>query len=132
VDPVAQVKIYGEKARLRAVRAALSEIVHRVNRRVLGLPEDKRFHRFIGLDAEDFLHPPDRSPAYLILEISLFEGRAPDTKKALLRGLMAEISKGLGIAVEDVEITIFETPKANWGIRGRTGDELELTYKVEV
>ena len=129
---MAQVKIYGEKARLRAVRAALSEIVHRVNRRVLGLPEDKRFHRFIGLDAEDFLHPPDRSPAYLILEISLFEGRAPDTKKALLRGLMAEISEGLGIAVEDVEITIFETPKANWGIRGRTGDELELTYKVEV
>ena len=129
---MAQVKIYGEKARLRAVRAALSEIVHRVNRRVLGLPQDKRFHRFIGLDAEDFLHPPDRSPAYLILEISLFEGRAPDTKKALLRGLMAEISEGLGIAVEDVEITIFETPKANWGIRGRSGDELDLTYKVEV
>ena len=129
---MAQVKIYGEKARLRAVRAALSEIVHRVNRRVLGLPQDKRFHRFIGLDAEDFLHPPDRSPAYLILEISLFEGRAPDTKKALLRGLMAEISEGLGIAVEDVEITIFETPKANWGIRGRPGDELDLTYKVEV
>ena len=129
---MAQVKIYGEKARLRAVRAALSEIVHRLNRRVLGLPQDKRFHRFIGLDAEDFLHPPDRSPAYLILEISLFEGRAPDTKKALLRGLMAEISEGLGIAVEDVEITIFETPKANWGIRGRPGDELDLTYKVEV
>ena len=129
---MAQVKIYGEKAQLRAVRAALSEIVHRVNRRVLGLPEDKRFHRFIGLDAEDFLHPPDRSLAYLILEISLFEGRAPDTKKALLRGLMAEISEGLGIAVEDVEITIFETPKANWGIRGRPGDELDLTYKVEV
>ena len=129
---MAQVKIYGEKERLRAARTALSEIVHRVNRRVLGLPEDKRFHRFIGLEAEDFLHPPDRSPAYLILEISLFEGRAPETKKALLKALMAEISDGLGIAVEDVEITIFETPKANWGIRGQTGDELALTYKVEV
>ena len=129
---MAQVKIYGEKERLRAARTALSEIVHRVNRRVLGLPEDKRFHRFIGLEAEDFLHPPDRSPAYLILEISLFEGRAPETKKALLKALMAEVSEGLGIAVEDVEITIFETPKANWGIRGQTGDELALTYKVEV
>ena len=129
---MAQVKIYGEKERLRAARTALSEIVHRVNRRVLGLPEDKRFHRFISLEAEDFLHPLDRSPAYLILEISLFEGRAPETKKALLKALMAEISDGLGIAVEDVEITIFETPKANWGIRGQTGDELALTYKVEV
>ena len=129
---MAQVKVYGEKQHLTAVRASLSGIIHRVNRRVLGLPEDKRFHRFIGLEAEDFLHPPDRSPAYLILEISLFEGREPETLKALLKALMAEIPEGLGIAVEDVEITIFETPKANWGIRGRTGDELALTYKVEV
>ena len=129
---MAQVKVYGEKQHLRAVRKTLSGIIHRVNRRVLGLPQDKRFHRFIGLEAEDFLYPPDRSPAYLILEISLFEGREPETKKALLEGLMAEISKGLEIAVEDIEITIFETPKANWGIRGRTGDELALTYKVEV
>ena len=129
---MAQVKVYGEKQHLGAVRATLSGIIHRVNRRVLGLPEDKRFHRFIGLEAEDFLYPPERSPAYLILEISLFEGREPETLKALLKALMAEIPEGLGIAVEDVEITIFETPKANWGIRGRTGDELALTYKVEV
>ncbi len=129
---MAQVKVYGEKQHLEAVRATLSAIIHRVNRRVLGLPEDKRFHRFIGLEAEDYLYPPDRSPAYLILEISLFEGREPETLKALLKALMAEIPEGLEIAVEDVEITIFETPKANWGIRGRTGDELALTYKVEV
>ncbi len=129
---MAQVKVYGEKQHLRAVRTKLSGLIHRVNRRVLGLPEDKRFHRFIGLEAEDFLYPSDRSPAYLILEISLFEGREPATKKAQLEALMMEIAEGLEIAVEDVEITIFETPKANWGIRGRTGDGLALAYKVEV
>ncbi len=129
---MAQVKVYGEKQHLRAVRTKLSGLIHRVNRRVLGLPEDKRFHRFIGLEAEDFLYPSDRSPAYLILEISLFDGREPATKKALLEALMMEIAEGLEIAVEDVEITLFETPKANWGIRGRTGDELALAYKVEV
>ena len=129
---MAQVKVYGEKHHLRAIRETLSTIIHEVNRRVLGLPEDKRFHRFIGLEAEDFLYPPDRSAAYLILEISMFEGREPATKKALLEGLMAEISQGLGVAVEDIEVTIFETPKANWGIRGRTGNELALTYDVEI
>ncbi len=129
---MAQVKVYGEKQHLRAIRETLSAIIHEVNRRVLGLPEGKRFHRFIGLEAEDFLYPPDRSAAYLILEISMFQGREPATKKALLEGLMAGISEGLGIEVEDIEITIFETPKANWGIRGRTGNELALTYDVEV
>ena len=129
---MAQVKFYGEERHLSAARNELSRIVHAVNRRVLGLPEDKRFHRFIGLKAEDFLFPADRSPAYTIIEISMFEGRSADTKRALLKGLMAEVCEGLSLAPTDLEITLFETPKANWGIRGQTGDELGLTYKVEV
>lgn len=129
---MAQIKIFGEREHLRSVRSALSDIVHATNRGVLGLPDDKRFHRFIALDAEDFVHPPDRSPAYTIIEISMFEGRGVDTKKALLKAMMKNISDGLGIALEDIEITLFETPKANWAIRGKTGDELSLTYKVEV
>jgi phenylpyruvate tautomerase PptA (4-oxalocrotonate tautomerase family) len=32
---------------------------------------------------------------------------------------------------QDVEITIHESPKENWGIRGKPGDELSLSYKVE-
>jgi hypothetical protein len=33
--------------------------------------------------------------------------------------------------VNDLEIVILESPKANWGIRGRIGDELQLSYRVE-
>ena len=129
---MAQVKIYGARDHLTAVRERLSETIHAANREVLGLPADKRFHRFIALAPEDFLYPPDRSPAYTIIEISMFEGRDAATRKALLRRLMADIPGALGIDVADVEITIFETPRANWGIRGKTGDELALSYKVEV
>ena len=32
----------------------------------------------------------------------------------------------------DLEITILETPKHNWGIRGLPGDELQLNYKVKI
>jgi hypothetical protein len=31
-----------------------------------------------------------------------------------------------------IEITLFETPRENWGIRGLPGDELSLNYKVQV
>ena len=129
---MAQIKIYGGRAHLEAVRARLSEIVHAAALEVLGLPADKRFHRFIALDPADFVHPPDRGPGYTILEISMFEGRDPATKKAFLERLMADLSAGLDLPVEDIEITIFETPKANWGIRGRTADALAMPYKVEV
>lgn len=129
---MAQVKIYGERGHLTARRQALSDAIHAVARDVLGLPEDKRFHRFIALDREDFIHPADRSGAYTVIEISMFEGRDPETKRNLLRRLMADLSRNLGISTQDIEITLFETPKANWGIRGKIADELTLNYTVEV
>jgi phenylpyruvate tautomerase PptA (4-oxalocrotonate tautomerase family) len=129
---MAQVKIYGERAHLARVRAELSEVVHSCLCEALGLPADKRFQRFIGLDAADFIHAPDRSGAYTIIEISMFEGRSAATKRSLLELLMAGIPAKLGIAARDLEITLFETPPANWGIRGRTGDQLPLDYRIAV
>jgi phenylpyruvate tautomerase PptA (4-oxalocrotonate tautomerase family) len=129
---MAQVKIYGEKTHLSRVRTVLSDVVHGCLMEALGLPEDKRAQRFIGLEAANFIHPPDRSGAYTIIEISMFEGRTRASKRALLRLLMERIPERLDIPTQDVEITIFETPPANWGIRGRTGDELALNYRIDV
>ncbi len=128
---MAQFKFYGEKQHLRAVRNRLSDIAHGVAMEVLGLPADKRFHRFIGLDDDDFRRPADRSTAYTIIEVSLFEGRSDATRRAFLKALMARIDDGLAIAPSDLEITLFETPKNHWGIRGAVGDELVLPYDVE-
>ena len=97
----------------------------------LGLPEDKRFHRFIALDDADFIHPADRGDGYTVIEILMFEGRSDAAKRACLRGLMQAVPAAAGIPVDAVEITIIETPMANWGIRGKVGDELALNYKVQ-
>lgn len=127
---MAQVKIYGERTHLAAVRGRLSDIIQAAFVDAIGLPEDKRFHRFIALDGEDFIYPPGRTGAYTVIEILMFEGRPADAKAALLETLMHTISEGLAIPVDDIEITIIETPRANWGIRGQTGDRLTLSYKV--
>lgn len=135
-----QFKIYGQRDSLQSIKIQLSDIIHRCAQEALGLPANKRFHRFLPLEAEDFIYPNDpedssganRSSQYLILEISMFEGRSIETKKQLLHLLMERISSQLQISLNDIEITIFETPKHNWGIRGKTGDELGLAYKVEV
>ncbi len=62
----------------------------------------------------------------------MFKGRSTMAKKRLINLLFDGLSAHLGIAVEDIEITIFETPRHNWGIRGKPGDELELSYEVAV
>lgn len=129
---MAQIKIYGLKAALDPIKARLSDVVHSCVVDALELPADKRFHRFIALDPDDFRYPSDRSERYLIVEISIFTGRTTLTKKRLIQLLFKRLHADLDLLPQDVEITIFETPKANWGIRGKPGDELDLSYTVEV
>jgi phenylpyruvate tautomerase PptA (4-oxalocrotonate tautomerase family) len=129
---MSQVIVYGNTDHLAQHRAALSDTIHSCLVDAIGLPADKRFHRFIRLDREDFLYPADRSERYTIIEISMFEGRGTETKKALIRLLFERLQAECGISPQDVEITIVETPCANWGIRGLPGDQLGLSYKVEM
>ena len=129
---MAQVKIFGVKERLHPIRKALSDIIHACIVEALQYPVDKRFHRFFSMETEDFYFPADRTEAYTVIEISLFEGRMVETKKQLIRLLFDRIYNQLQLSPQDIEITIFETPKANWGIRGLPGDELQLPYQVNV
>jgi phenylpyruvate tautomerase PptA (4-oxalocrotonate tautomerase family) len=129
---MAQFKIYGRIDHLRRVHRELGELVHAAAVRTLQLPEDKRFHRFIGLDDWQLVAPADRTERYLIIEVMMFSGRSAETKKALIAALMTDLCAGLSLSPNDVEVTLIETPRENWGIRGRHGDALPLPYKVEV
>jgi len=129
---MAQIKIYGLSNTLNRVRANLSDSIHNSIMVAFEYPAEKRFHRFIAFEKADFIFPADRSSNYIVLEISIFEGRTVEAKKHLIQQLFENIPKATGIAKNDIELTIFETPRSNWGIRGMAGDELSLNYKVEV
>lgn len=62
----------------------------------------------------------------------MFEGRTKEAKKALINTLFQNINDLCGIDFNDIEITIFETPKENWGIRGKNADELQLNYQINI
>ena len=128
---VAQFKVYGRDEVLRPLRGALSDALHAAAVDVLGLPAAKRFHRFFPMSAEDFPTPEGRSERYTIVEVLMFAGRTTATKKAFYRRLYRDFEAHLGIDPVDLEITVVETPRHDWGIRGRAGDELTLTYRVE-
>jgi phenylpyruvate tautomerase PptA (4-oxalocrotonate tautomerase family) len=128
---MSQVKIYGLRSHLDPIKSQLSNIIHACVMEALQYPAGKRAHRFFPLDAEDFCYPSERTEKYTILEFSMFEGRSVEAKKNLIRLLFDRIQT-LGITPQDLEITIFETPKHNWGFRGLPGDEHQLNYKVDV
>lgn len=124
--------IYGIKEQLNPAKAKMSDVIHGCMQSELGMPEDKRAHRFVPMNKEDFYYPDGRSDAYTVIEINMMQGRRPETQKALIKAIFAEMETQLGIAPIDVEITIKEQPPHCWGFRGITGDEAKLNYKIDV
>ncbi|MFC4062197.1 tautomerase family protein [Planomonospora corallina] len=128
---MAQIKFYGRRDVWAPLRRELSDVVHGCLVETWKLPPGKRFHRFLLLDADDLVCP-ERGERYLIVEIVCFTGRSEEAKRELIRALFARTGEALGLAADDLEIVIIESPRANWGIRGVPGDELALTYPVTV
>jgi phenylpyruvate tautomerase PptA (4-oxalocrotonate tautomerase family) len=129
---IAMITVYGIDYNLNVKKAQMSDVLHNCMTTVLGLPEDKRAHRFVPLDKTNFYYPGGRSEKYTVIEISMISGRTEETKKKLIKQIFTAFERNLAINPVDVEITIFEQPSHCWGFRGITGDEATLSYRVNV
>lgn len=128
---MAQFKVFGMRKHLEHSRAGISEALHRAAVQSLRIPADKCFQRFFPMEEGDFVFPSDRSERYTIVEVSLMAGRTAEARKALVRAVFDELAE-IGIAAQDVEVTLFESEGANWGFRGMHGDEAVLNYSIKV
>ncbi len=127
-----QIKIYGLRHQLNDKKDKMSKVIHSCVVDGLEFPSEKKNQRFFLMEEGDFYFPKGRTEKYTIVEVSIFEGRSIETKKKFIGLLYKRFQEQLDILENDLEITIFETPKYNWGIRGLPGDEIALSYKVNV
>lgn len=61
---------------------------------------------------------------------SMIAGRKTATKNKLIRLLCDLIQEKIGIADQDIDICIFESPACNWRFRGMHGEEVQWNYNV--
>ena len=128
-----QAKIYGIREHLVAHRAAISEAVNDAISDAFQFPKERKLQRFFPMDKEDFLYPAhERSERYTIVEISTFEGRSKDVLKELVRQIYSRVTEATGMSGRDLDIIITEQPRHAWGLMGEPGDEIKLTYKVNI
>lgn len=126
------IHVYGLATELNPIKARLSDVIHGSMQAVLGLPLDKRAHRFFPMADDDFFAPGGRTRAYTVIEIKMMAGRKPETIKLLIQRLFVDIERQLQVSPVDVEIVVLEQPAHCWGFRGMTGDEAKLNYRIEV
>jgi 4-oxalocrotonate tautomerase len=104
-----------------AYRQAVIDSFHRAMREALGVPEDDRFIVITEHDAANFRYGAHylgiaRSDDLLYIQITVFDTRTTEQKKALYRRATALLGEDPGVRPEDVFINILQAPRENWSL----------------
>ena len=115
--PLVRVEITEGKS--KEYKKTVLDCIHDSLIKILNIEDWDRFQRIHEIKKDDFEKPEEKTDDFMIIEITMFEGRTKSQKKALIEGLTEDLNKRLNILPTDVFIIINEPPDENWGLGGR-------------
>jgi 4-oxalocrotonate tautomerase family enzyme len=103
-----------------AYRQAIFDSLYCAMREALNVPEDDQFMTITEHDAVNFrygnAYGVDRSADVVYIQITVFNTRTGEQKKALFQRVAELLGESPGIRREDVFVTIVEAAKENWSV----------------
>jgi len=101
-------------------RQAIFDSLYRALRETLDVPEGDEFMTISEHDAANFRYGNafgvTRSDDLVYIQITVFNTRTVEQKKALFRRIAELLGKSPGIRPEDVFVNILEAAKENWSV----------------
>ena len=103
-----------------AYRQAIFDALYRAMRDALAVPEDDQFMTITEHDAANFrtgnAYGVTRSADVVYIQITVFDTRTLEQKKALYRRTAELLGESPGIRPEDVFVNVLEAAKENWSV----------------
>jgi 4-oxalocrotonate tautomerase len=103
-----------------AYRQAIFDSLYRAQREALGVPEDDQFMTITEHDAANFRYGNafgvTRSDDLVYIQITVFDTRTAEQKKALFRRIAQLLGDSPGIRPEDVFVNVLDAAKENWSV----------------
>jgi 4-oxalocrotonate tautomerase len=103
-----------------AYRQAICDSLYRALRDALNVPDDDQFMTITEHDAANFRHGNAygvaRSADVVFIQITVFNTRTAEQKKALFRRIAELLGEKPGIRPEDVFVTVLDAAKENWSV----------------
>ncbi|MBR1213440.1 tautomerase family protein [Bradyrhizobium sp. JYMT SZCCT0180] len=103
-----------------AYRQAIFDSLYRAMREALNVPEDDQFMTITEHDAANFRYGNAfgvvRSDDLVYIQITVFDTRTAEQKKALFRRIAALLGERPGIRPEDVFVNVLDAAKENWSV----------------
>lgn len=117
--PIASISLREGKS--DAYRQAIFDSLYRALRDALQVPEDDQFmtiheHKASNFRYGSWYHGIDRTDDLVYIQVTVFDTRTTEQKKALYKRTVELLAESPGIRPEDVFINILEAPKQNWSI----------------
>lgn len=94
-------------------------IVYEAMVETINVPRNDRFQVITEHDGTGLVYDPDylgikRSDGFVVIQITLTEGRGVELKQALYKRIAERLAAELGVRPEDVFINLVEVKKENW------------------
>jgi 4-oxalocrotonate tautomerase len=103
-----------------AYRQAIFNSLYRAMREALNVPEDDQFMTISEHDAANFrygnAYGVTRSADVVYIQITVFNTRTVEQKKALFRRMAELLGENPGIRPEDIFVVILDAAKENWSV----------------
>ena len=103
-----------------AYRQAIFDSLYRAQREALNVPEDDQFMTISEHDAANFRYGNafgvTRSDDLVYIQITVFDTRTAEQKKALFRRIAQLLGERPGIRPEDVFVNVLDAAKENWSV----------------
>jgi 4-oxalocrotonate tautomerase len=103
-----------------AYRQAICDGLYRAMREALNVPEGDEFITITEHDAANFRYGAafgvSRSDDLLYIQITVFDSRTAEQKKALYRRIAELLGENPGIRPEDVFVNVIDAAKENWSV----------------
>ncbi len=116
--PLLQISLRAGKP--EAYRQAIFNSLYRAMREALNVPEDDQFMTITEHDAANFrygnAYGVARSDDVVYIQITVFNTRTVEQKKALFRRIAELLGESPGVRPEDVFVNIVDAAKENWSV----------------
>ncbi|OAF07660.1 4-oxalocrotonate tautomerase [Bradyrhizobium centrolobii] len=103
-----------------AYRQAILDSLYRAMREALNVPEGDEFMTITELEPANFrcgnAYGVTRSDDAVLIQITVFDTRTAEQKKALYRRVADLLGESPGIRPEDVFVNVLDAPKENWSV----------------
>jgi phenylpyruvate tautomerase PptA (4-oxalocrotonate tautomerase family) len=109
----------------------ISDKIHEALVEAFKIPENDYNHQINQYEKSSLVFSQNNTDKYILIEMTIFAGRSKQAKKELYQKIVSKLHE-LGIPISDITIVLNEPPLENWGLSGKSGEETNFEFKINV